>query len=615
MASKDVALGIVETGRRLLARFAPEVAEQRKLLVLSLVALLAQALLRILEPWPLGLVIDHVLGGRRDESRPGVAWLPLDPDELLIAAALAVLAIALLRAFAGYSSTVGFSLAGTRVLTSVRATLFRHLQSLSLAFHSRARSGDHVMRVISDVGTVRDVTITALLPLVANLLVLLGMLAVMAGMNWRLTATALVTVPLFWLSMVRLGRRIQAVSRKQRRQEGRLASTAAESLIGIETVQALSLGKQFAESFARENDGSLREGVRAKRLSARLERTVDALAALSTSLVLYFGARAAMRGEIRPGELVVFLSYLKTSIGPVRDMAKYTSRLAKASASAERVLDVLDQVPDVRDREGAIAAPILRGEIQFDRATFSYDRGAAVLSDVDILIPAGSHVALVGSSGAGKSTLLSAVLRLLDPVSGSVRIDGHDLRDLTIESLRRQITVVPQQTLLFSGTVAENLAFGRPGASGEEIEAAARAAGAHDFVSALPGGYSESIGERGADLSVGQRRRLSIARANLSRAPIVILDEPLASLDPENQRRVAEALERSIAGRTTLHATHDLDEARRADLVLVIEGGRIAEFGTPMELADRDGVFASWIRDDERSLEHAVAGAGRAVAG
>lgn len=592
MARRRSTAGMVEIGRRLVARFEPEFASQRRLIAAALAALLAQTLLRLVEPWPLGLVIDHVIAD--DAGAAPAAPLPfgLTSEALLVVAAVAVFLIASLRALAGYGSTVGFALAGNRVLTSVRESLFRHLQSLSLSYHSRARSGDQVMRVIGDVGTVRDVTISALLPLAANVLVLMGMLVVMGFMNFGLTAIALVTVPLFWLSLVRLGSRIQAVSRKQRRQEGQLASTAAESLVGIETVQALSLDDRFANAFVRQNDGSLREGVRARRLSARLERTVDALAALSTSLVLYFGARAALRGEIRAGELVVFLSYLKTSIGPVRDMAKYTARLAKASASAERVLDVLDSVPDVRDGEDAVPAPPFRGQIGFERATFSYARGAAVLSGIDFEIPPGTHVALVGSSGAGKSTLLAAILRLLDPTTGCVRIDGHDIRTFTIESVRRQIAVVPQQTLLFSGTVAENLAFGRAGASPEEIEAAARAAGAHEFVAALPRGYAEPIGERGADLSVGQRRRLSIARASLCRAPIVILDEPLAGLDPENRRLVAEGIARSIRGRTTVHATHDFDEACAADLVVVIDGGGVVEIGAPKELLARDGAFA-----------------------
>jgi ATP-binding cassette subfamily B protein len=606
--------GILTIGREFLSRFRPEIRAQRTLLTGAFTALIGQTLLRLIEPWPLGIVIDHVLGGASAEPGRRTLFAQYESADLLAAAAFTVLAVALLRALTGYAGTVGFALVGNRVLTTARARLFRHLQSLSLAFHKRSRSGDVVIRVISDVGTVRDVTVTALLPLFANVLVLVGMLSVMCWLNWQLTLIALSTAPLFWLSMVRLGRRIQVVSRKQRRQEGQLASTAAESLVGIETVQSLSLGETFSDAFGRSNDKSMREGVKAKRLSARLERTVDVLAAISTALVLFFGTRVAMRGGLQPGELVVFLSYLKTAIRPVRGMAKYTARLAKASAAAERVLDILDEEPEVADCPNAIEAPNFRGEIVFEGVTLSYDRGDPVLENVDLRIPAGAHVAVVGKSGAGKSTLLASVIRLLDPIHGTISIDGLDLREISLASLRRQIAVVPQETLLFAGSIAENLAFGRPDATREEIEASARAACAHEFISALPDGYDTIVSERGADLSVGQRRRLSIARAGLSGAPIVILDEPLASLDAENAAEVARALEQSILGRTTLHVTHDLDQASRADRVAVVDDGRISEFGSPQELVNARGSFARWTEDaalqgqDERGgLRNAVA--------
>ena len=607
--------GILTVGRIFLARFRPEIRAQRKLLTGAFAALIGQTLLRLLEPWPLGIVIDHVLGEASGSDRSDSLFRQFESADLLAAATFTVLAVALLRALTGYAGTIGFALVGNRVLTSARARLFRHLQSLSLAFHNRSRSGDVVIRVISDVGTVRDVTVTALLPLFANVLVLVGMLSVMCWLNWQLTLIALSTVPLFWLSVSRLGRQIQAVSRKQRRQEGQLASTAAESLIGIETVQSLSLGETFADAFGRSNDKSMREGVKAKRLAARLERTVDVLAAISTALVLFFGTRVAMRGGMQPGELIVFLSYLKTAIRPVRGMAKYTARLAKASAAAERVLDILDEEPDVADRPNAVEAPDFKGEIVFDAVTLSYDRGNPVLENVDLRIPPGAHVAIVGKSGAGKSTLLASALRLLDPIHGTIFIDGLDIRDLSLASLRRQIAVVPQETLLFAGSIAENLAFGRPDATREEIEASARAACAHEFISALPDGYDTTVGERGADLSVGQRRRLSIARAGLSRAPIVILDEPLASLDAENAADVARALEQSISGRTTLHVTHDIDQASRADQIAVLNRSRVEEFGSPEELRDAGGSFARWIEDEASKYQDERGGLRNVVAG
>lgn len=595
--------GILTIGLAFLKRFRPEIRAQRSLLMGAFAALLGQTLLRLIEPWPLGIVIDHVLGRTSAAHRTGSFFDQFELTEILVGAAITVLFVALLRAWTGYAGEIGFALVGNRVLTAARAKLFRHLQSLSLAFHKRSRSGDVVIRVISDVGTVRDVTITALLPLFSSVLVLVGMLSVMSWLNWQLTLIALSTAPLFWLSMVRLGRRIQTVSRKQRRQEGQLASTAAESLIGIETVQSLSLGDTFADAFGLSNDKSMREGVKAKRLSARLERTVDVLSAISTTLVLFFGTRVAMRGGLQPGELVVFLAYLKTAIRPLSGMAKYTARLAKASAAAERVLEVLDEEPDVADGPNAIEAPDFRGEIVFEGVTLSYDRGDPVLENVDLRIPAGAHVAIVGKSGAGKSTLVASVMRLLDPIRGTISIDGLDLRDIGLASLRRQIAIVPQETLLFAGSIAENLAFGRSDATREEIEASARAACAHEFISALPDGYDTIVSERGADLSVGQRRRLSIARAGLSRAPIVILDEPLASLDAENAAEVARALAQSISGRTTLHVTHDLDQASRVDRVVVLDDGRVSEFGSPEELIEARGSFARWFEDAARQDE------------
>jgi ATP-binding cassette subfamily B protein len=605
---------ILTTGRAFVRRFRSEIRAERRLISGAFLALITQALLRLLEPWPLGLVIDALVAQRGDESTalPAMAE-KLAPLELFLFAAVAIVAIAVARAIAGYSGTIGFALVGNRVLTRARERVFRHLQSLSLAFHTRSRSGDIVVRVIGDVGTVRDVTVTALLPLLMNGLVLAGMLSVMLWLDARLTAAALITVPLFWLTMIRLGRRIQTVSRKQRRQEGDLASTAAESLVGIETVQALSLGERFSAAFGRQNAGSMREGVKAKRLSARLERTVDVLAALATGLVLYFGARLALNGELRPGELVIFMSYLKTAIRPVRAMAKYTARLAKASAAAERVLEILDEVPEIDDAPDAVEATDIRGDVAFESVALAYPTGEPsidesarsfrpVLQGIDLAIPAGARVAVIGESGAGKSTLTSALLRLIDPVAGRVTLDGENLRRFTVASLRRQIAVVPQEALLFTGSIAENIAMARPESTPDEIEESARAACAHAFIEALPRGYATPLGERGADLSVGQRRRLSIARASLSRAPVVILDEPLAGLDPENRQAVELALSRSIEGRTTFLVTHDVEQALESDLVIALDSGRIAEWGPPSELLARDGFLSRWHRFSARSV-------------
>ncbi|HYO48274.1 MAG TPA: ATP-binding cassette domain-containing protein, partial [Chloroflexia bacterium] len=441
-----------------------------------------------------------------------------------------------------------------------------------------------VVRVISDVSQLKDVAITALLPLFAHGLILLGMVGLMLWLNWQLTLLALVTVPFFWLSTLRLSKRIQDAARKQRKREGAMAATASESLGAIKIVQALSLENILSASFFSQNKESLKQDAKASKLSASLERTVDVLIAISTGLVLWYGATLVMNKSLTPGDLLVFLTYLKNAFKPVRDFAKYTGRLAKATAAGERVLDLLDREPDVRDLPYAIPAPALRGAIAFENVSFEYEPGRPVLRDINLNIEPGRCVALVGPSGNGKSTLVGMILRLYDPCMGAVKIDGRDIREYTLDSLRSQVGVVMQDTVLFAASARDNIAYGAPDATDEEIIAAARLANAHDFIEALPEGYDTVLGERGSTLSNGQRQRISIARAAIRRAPILILDEPTTGLDEENERAVMEALQRLMVGRTTFLITHKLAHAQLADTVMVLENGRIVEQGPYGEL-------------------------------
>src|SRR5439155_14265864 len=316
------------------------------------------------------------------------------------------------------------------------------------------------------------------------------------------------------------------------------AATFAESLGAIKTVQALSLEENFARAFSTQSEKSLKQDVRGKRLAASLERSLDVVIEVATAMVLWYGTRLVLRKEITAGELLVFLAYLKSAYRPVQDFAKYTGRLAKASAAGERVIDLLERVPDVRDLPGAVRAPAFAGRVQFDNVSFAYEHGQQLLEEIQLDVQPGQHVALVGPSGGGKTTLISLILRLYDPLHGKVSIDGRDVREFTLETLRSQISVVLQDNVLFAASVRDNIACAAPGASAQEIEVAARRANAHEFITALPEGYDTILGERGVNLSQGQRQRLAIARAAIRKAPILILDEPTAGLDQKNERDV-----------------------------------------------------------------------------
>lgn len=565
--------------RRTLGLLRPHLPGQRLLLAGGGGLLLLEVVFRILEPWPTKLVVDAVtrsLGA--DLGEPG----PTAGVQLLLACALAAISIIGLRAVCNFGATVSFALGGSRIATALRARAFDHVQSLSRNFHGTARSGDTVQRLVADVGRLQEVAVSAGMPLLVNVITLVAMLGVITWLDPVIAVVALVAILLFALSSPRSSSRITHASRKTRRSEGDLANIAQETLAGMTHVHAYGMEEDRAQHFRGSNARSLKDGVQAKRLAAGLERRTDVLVGVATASVLFIGGLRVVQGAMTPGDLVIVLTYLKTAMKPLRDMAKYTGRIARAAASGERVADLLDVTPDITSPAEPTPLPrTVRGELEWRDVDLSFVPGVPVLDRFSLHVPAGQQVALVGPSGSGKSTLVALALRLVDPDQGSVRLDGIDLRRLDVGELRAQTALVQQEAVLFTGTVEDNIRHGRPGATDAEVAHAARLAGVDEFTRALPEGMRTRVTERGGSLSGGQRQRISLARAFLRNAPVLLLDEPTTGLDPENVELVSRAIEQLSRGRTCLVVTHDAQTARRADRVVVVEGGRVTWDGPP----------------------------------
>ncbi len=584
-----------------LRRFRVYLRAQRTPLILAVLASLGYTLATLLEPWTLQVIFDGVLLDRT------VILLGIDlralagnsSSVLLISAAVAVLLLAAARGQLYYNQNVLTATSGIDVVMAIRRQLFEHLQGLSLNFHHRSRTGDLLMRMTGDIVMLREMVVAALVTLFTQGLVLVGILSIMLSLNARLTLVAVAVGPALFLILSIFRLRLNEAARRQRKQEGRLAATAHEALESVQLAQAYTAERHEAERFKQLNRRSLRSGVRVTRIEAKLNRAIQIALAAGICLFLWLGSQDVLEGRLSPGQLLVFLAYLRGLYRPLRQISKLVQRMAKASACGDRVLEVLDEVPAIKDPPHPHVLRRVRGEITLRNVTFAYRAGAPILRNIDLQVSRREMVALVGPTGVGKTSILALIPRFYDPQEGEVLIDGQGVDTVRLRSLRRQISLLPQNAMVTGVSIRENIAYGALGRKGgppsdDEIIAAARNARAHEFVEELPDGYRTVVGERGSTLSGGQRQRIAIARALLRRAPILLLDEPTTGLDPIASQAVLDALRELTRKRTTLVVAHHLSTVLQADRIVFLDGGRIVEQGTHEELLKRGDHYAAF---------------------
>jgi subfamily B ATP-binding cassette protein MsbA len=515
-----------------------------------------------------------------------------DKMVILEIACIAVLAIALLDAISSYAEKYFTTSVSQWVTHDLRRTLYSHIQRLSLAYHDQKRSGDLISRVTSDVDAIQSFINTALLGSLVNVITLVGMIGVMFYINWRFTLIALSVAPVLFMVVYTYTRRIKKASREVRKKEGQIVSVIEEVFSSIRVVKAFGREDYEQRRLEEESLEGVEIALRARGLKAKLAPLVDMIVAVGTCLVLWFGTRLVFKGTLSAGSLVVFILYLGKMYKPMQELSKMTDAYSKALVGYECIQEVLETDREVNDSPKARNAPTFKGKIEFEHIDFHYADGRPILKDLNLVIEAGQVAALVGPTGAGKTTIISLIPRFYDPISGRIKIDGHDIRQFRQKSLLQQISFVLQETMLFHAPVWQNIAYGRPEASRRDILLAAERANASEFIDKLPQGYDTVLGERGMTLSGGQRQRIAIARAIIRNSPILILDEPTSGLDSASEKLVFEALDSLMEGKTSIVIAHRLSTIRRADVILVVNDGGIVETGTHEQLLRAGGLYA-----------------------
>jgi ATP-binding cassette subfamily B protein/subfamily B ATP-binding cassette protein MsbA len=555
----------------------------------AILQVLLIGVLELAKPWPLKVVVDNVLGGKPLAGGWGAGW---DAHQILLGAcALLVLVYALLGLLSVTSNYATINV-GQRMVNDFRGELYAHLARLSLAFHSRRQVGDLLYRLTADTFAIQTLTMNGFFPILTSAVLLVGMILVMLRMDPWLTLVSLAVVPILFLTILRMSTRITSLSTDARVKESAFWSVAQRTMGAIRVIQAFTTEEQEHRGFVERSRESLAANLRLYTFQSVYSAFVNVLIAAGTALVLWVGANRVLEGVLTLGEILIFTSYLASLYAPINTLTQTWGLIQGAKVGAERVFEILETQPDLHDGPRDLTRAEVRGAIAFEGVRFGYDASREILTGVDFQARAGEMVALVGATGAGKSTLVSLIPRFYDPTGGRVLLDGVDVRELRLRALRQQVAIVLQQPLVFPTTVRENIAYGSPDATAAEIAAAAELAQLDDFLARLPEGLETVVGESGATLSGGEQLRITIARAILRDAPILILDEPTAALDANTEARVLAGLERLMEGRTTFVIAHRLSTIRRADTILVLANGRIAEQGPFEALLARGGLFA-----------------------
>ena len=536
---------------------------------LALVSLLGVTAASLLPPYLVGRTVDEVQQGNTSQ----LIWL-----------VSAFLAAGVLGVVLGYAQTYFTGWTGERMLADLRELVFGHLQRLSLGFFERNRAGVIISRLTNDVEALDQLVTDGVTSLVQNTLILVGSAVVLFFLDWRLALATLVVIPAMGLATAWFRKRSGRAYRAVRETLGALTATLAEDIAGMRVLQAFTRERAAQDNFREVADAYRISNMQTVTLNGVYFPVVDFLSTIATATVLGYGGWLASNGDVSIGTLVAFLGYLTNFFDPVQQLSQLYNTFLSAVAALDKITDLLDEEPEVRDRPEAVDLPSIRGDVSFDNVHFAYGRGPEVLHGIDLEVAAGTTVALVGHTGAGKSTIAKLLARFYDPTEGRIAIDGVDLRDVRQHSLRRQLGIVPQEGFLFAGSVADNVAFARPDASREEIIAATTAVGADGFVSRLEDGYDTQLGERGSRLSLGQRQLVAFARALLADPGILILDEATSSVDIGTERTIELALRRLLHGRTAFIIAHRLSTIRDANLIVVLENGLVVEQGTHDEL-------------------------------